>query len=238
MEANMENEFMETIKLVKRPNRKISEIEPIKGFGINLIKESSASEMIDQIVEEPLRKACKELKKKGIETVMSSANKNNLLKEGEKALEKEDVKGKEMFLDAPTYESAGRGYAWIMINFANLSDENKEVLFSLEKTKNDEGDNIGERIVWFVEGKTFMDILNKGQNNEIKSNLDKKFEEHAFVLKYNSDRYPKKVVFLRMPIHNETTVIDVESYFDKLIERLKQQQLPIVNPSIEKGMEI
>ena len=125
-----------------------------------------------------------------------------------------------------------------MINFANLSDENKEVLFSLEKTKNDEGDNIGERIVWFVEGKTFMDILNKGQNNEIKSNLDKKFEEHAFVLKYNSDRYPKKVVFLRMPIHNETTVIDVESYFDKLIERLKQQQLPIVNPSIEKGMEI
>ena len=72
----------------------------------------------------------------------------------------------------------------------------------------------------------------------LSTKLDKKFEDHAFVLKYNSDRYPKKVAFLRMPIHNETTVIDVESYFDKLIERLKQQQVPIVNPSIEKGMEI
>lgn len=234
----MENEFKKEIKLVKEPNKKISEISPIKEFGKNFIKEKNASEMIDEIVEEPLRKACKVLKNKGIETVMSSANKTNLLKEGEKAIEREDVEGQELFLDMPTYESAGRGYAWIMINFANLTDENKEILFSLQQAKNNQGDHIGERIVWFVRGRTLMNIFNAEKNAETKNSLDEKFEKHSFVLKYNVDRYPNKVVFLRMPISNETTVMDVERYFEKLTERLKQQQVEIGSTSIENGREV
>ena len=233
----MENEFKKEIKLVKEPNKKISEISPIKEFGKNFIKEKNASEMIDEIVEEPLRKACKALKNKGIETVMSSANKTNLLKEGEKAIEREDVEGQELFLDMPTYESAGRGYAWIMINFANLTDENKETLFSLHQAKNNQGDHIGERIVWFVRGRTLMNIFNAEKSAETKNSLDEKFEKHSFVLKYNVDRYPNKVVFLRMPISDETIVIDVERYFEKLTERLKQQQVEINNPSKENGRE-
>lgn len=39
------------------------------------MKEKNADEIINRIVEEPLRKACKELRRKGIETIMSSANK-------------------------------------------------------------------------------------------------------------------------------------------------------------------
>lgn len=234
----MKSEFMKRVRSTIKQNKKISEISPIKEFGINLIKKGSANEIIDQIVEEPLRKACKELKDKGIETVMSSANKNNLLKEGEKALEREDVRGQEIFLDAPTYESAGRGYAWIMLNFSNLSDENKEVLFSLEQSKDSNGVKIGEKIVWFVKDCSFMYFFNKGQSNKIKNSLDKKFEEHSFVLHYNSDRYPKKVVLLRMPINKETTVIDVERYFEKLTEKLKQQQIEISNSSIEDERNI
>ena len=234
----MENEFKKEIKLVKEPNKKISEISPIKEFGKNFIKEKNASEMIDEIVEEPLRKACKVLKNKGIETVMSCANKTNLLIEGEKAIEREDVEGQELFLDMPTYESAGRGYAWIMINFANLTDENKEILFSLQQAKNNQGDHIGERIVWFVRGRTLMNIFNAEKNAETKNSLDEKFEKHSFVLKYNVDRYPNKVVFLRMPISNETTVMDVERYFEKLTERLKQQQVEIGSTSIENGREV
>ena len=234
----MANDFIKGIKTVKRPNKKISEIQPIKEFGRNFIKEKNATEIIDEMVEEPLRKACKELKNKGIETVMSSANKTNLLKEGEKAIEREDVEGQEFFLDMPTYESAGRGYAWIMINFANLTDENKEILFSLQQAKNNQGDHIGERIVWFVKGRTLMNIFNAEKGDETKKSLDEKFEKHSFVLKYNVDRYPNKVVFLRMPISDETTVVDVERYFEKLTERLKQQQVEISSPSIEKGMEI
>ena len=55
----MENEFKKEIKLVKEPNKKISEISPIKEFGKNFIKEKNASEMIDEIVEEPLEEILK-----------------------------------------------------------------------------------------------------------------------------------------------------------------------------------
>lgn len=147
----MKSEFIKRLKCnvdnLTKKNKKISEILPSKEYGINLINKENANQIIDEIIEEPLRKACRDLRYKGIETVMSSANRNNLLKEGEKKLEKEDVKGKELFLDAPTYESAGKGYAWIMINYNTLSDENKEELFAIEETKDSKGSNIGEKIV-------------------------------------------------------------------------------------------
>lgn len=83
-----------------------------------------------------------------------------------------------------------------------------------------------------------MNIFHAEKSAETKNSLDEKFEKHSFVLKYNVDRYPNKVVFLRMPISDETTVIDVERYFKKLTERLKQQQVEISSPSIENGIEI
>jgi len=96
--------------------------------GINLLEADKAEQKIDNIIEEPLREACKLFRKKGIETVMSSANKNNLTKPGQEPKEKEDVDGKWMFYPSPTFEDAGVGYAWIMINFTTLSDKNKDIL--------------------------------------------------------------------------------------------------------------
>ena len=55
--------------------------------------QDDSSNIIDKIVELPLRKPCKIFKQKGIETVMMSANKNNILKPGEQVVEKEDVYG-------------------------------------------------------------------------------------------------------------------------------------------------
>lgn len=76
----MKNEFLKRLKYkvdtLSRKNKKITEIEQCKEFGINLIGKKNANEIIDKIVEEPLRKTCKDLRNKGIETVMSSANKN------------------------------------------------------------------------------------------------------------------------------------------------------------------
>ena len=62
----------------------ISEVEPIDEIGVVLLNKDNPDEFIDKFVELPLRKACRIFLKKGIETVMSSANKNNLLKPGEK----------------------------------------------------------------------------------------------------------------------------------------------------------
>ena len=73
----------------------ITNIEPIDKWGKNLLNEEehTAEELIDTIIEEPLRAACKIFREKGIQTVMSSANKNNVLKEGEQPVEKHDVYG-------------------------------------------------------------------------------------------------------------------------------------------------
>ena len=69
----MENKFSDRIKcqtsMKTSFNKKISEILPSKEYGINLIKEENGNEVIDKIVEEPLRKVCKDLRRKGIETV-------------------------------------------------------------------------------------------------------------------------------------------------------------------------
>ena len=123
-------------------------------------------------------------------------------------------------MDAPTFEDAGKGYAWIMINYDNLSDKNKKILFSLEQTKDSKGHNIGEKVVWFVESFGLM------KNSNEKKSLTKKFNERSFILRYNN-RYPGRVVFLRMPINKETTIMEVEEYFGKLVQRLKQQELEV-----------
>lgn len=44
------------------------------------------------MIELPLRQACVIFKEKGIETVMSSANKNNVLSRNKKRVEREDVR--------------------------------------------------------------------------------------------------------------------------------------------------
>ena len=136
----------------EKDNLPISEIEPIGSIGINLIDADKAEQKIDNIIELPLRQPCKIFRKKGIETVMSSANKNNLLKQGQNPKEKEDVSGKcqHLFYPEPTFEDAGIGYAWIMINFNTLSDENKDILFKLEEKTGTNGEKIGEKAIWFV----------------------------------------------------------------------------------------
>lgn len=95
---------------------KIKDIKPNASIGRNLLKAEDGDEIIDLMIEKPLRKACKIFRNKGIETVMSSANRKNVLPYGVKPTEKEDVRGREYYLDSPTYEDAGKGYAWIMLN--------------------------------------------------------------------------------------------------------------------------
>lgn len=223
----------------------ISEIEPIDRYGQNfLIIDRSINAMIENNIELPLQKACKVFYDKGIETVMSSANKNNLLKPGEKPLEKEDVKDQEFFLNRATFEDAGKGYAWIMINFDTLSDENKDMLFHLEEKTDSSGKRVGERIVWFVQPYPIGNLdyqLKTGQITKefvetalTESEMDAfrdievdqrlaKFQSKRIILGYN-DRYPINTVFLRMPINAETTVQDVEDFFEKYTELFRTQR--------------
>lgn len=191
----------------------ISEIEPIDNRGVNFLNIDSALSFIDRIVELPLRNACKIFKIKGIETVMSSANKNNLLKPGGKAFEREDLLERQAPSVRPTYEIVGEGYAWIMLNFDTLSEENKEWLFSLEERKNDAGEQIGQKAVWFAHPYSMPKHLQKSEE----------FEKRHVLLTYHDGLYPKSSVFLRMPLTEKTTVEEVDEYFSQLAKSFKTQ---------------
>ena len=199
----------------------IKEVEPNDYRGVNLLNIDRPESLMERIIEQPLLNACKIFKDKGIETVMSSANKNNLLKPGEKPKEKEDLSGdgQQWFLEHPIYEDAGRGYAWIMLNFQTLSEENRQWLFSLEERKGENGEPIGEKAVWFIEPNIF------GKFNSINGIRSEKFEEKKIILGYNDGLYPRQTVMLRMPINENTTVEEVDSYFSKLAENFKSQIL-------------
>jgi len=224
----------------------IKEIIPIERMGISLLKDNDndAELLIEQLIEVPLRNACEIFRKKGIETLMSSANKNNIIPEGEKPTEKEDVygNGQQYSNLRPTYEAAGKGYAWIMLSFDSLSDENKDWLFSLEERKDKNGEKIGEKGVWFTHPFEIGSLEYQIQvghydyeflrtvlsEKEIPKGIefDKRlaeFEKRHIVLAYHWGLYPENTVFLRMPINEQTTVEEVDEYFSKLAESFKSQ---------------
>ena len=191
----------------------IKEIKPIGKVGKNLINNKNADDIIDKIIELPLRKACKIFKNKNIETNMSSANKKNLPKKGKKRIEKEDLKLDNKFhYINPNFLNAGKGYAWIMINYDSLTIENKEKIFELQN-------ELSERCIWLVYSMYYVKFHSEEKDyNEYKRKFDKK----SFRLIYNKN-YPRRAVFIRMPISNETTVEEVERYFCEIAQKMFKQ---------------
>ena len=117
---------------------------------------------------------------------------------------------------------AGKGYAWLMLNYNTLSDENREILFSLEK-------ELGEEVIWFVKS-NYVEVLNSVRklfkmekiNEVFYDKYADKFKEKQLILMYNN-KYPRRNVFIRMPIDENTKVNEVETYFSKIISRLAKQ---------------
>lgn len=200
----------------------LREVKPIGKVGRNLLENKKADEIIEILIEKPLQKACKQCKEKNIETVMSSANKNNIVKKNEKRIKKIDVIEGIKQHKVQTFFIAGKGYAWLMLNYNTLSDENRKILFSLEK-------EYGEDIIWFVKS-NYVDAMNNIRKHlkmkEIVEIFDDKyaqqFKEKQLLLMYNN-KYPRRNVFIRMPIDENTRVEEVEVYFDKIISKLMKQ---------------
>lgn len=238
----------------------IKDIEPIEDIGVELLEKENAEEIIDRIIEEPLKKPIKAFYKKGIRTVMSSANKKNIVPMGKKPKKKEEVA--EISLENNSdFRDAGVGYAWIMLDFDTLSDENKEMLLRLEERKDEKGNKVGEEAIWFVHpglmgnidymlktGRLDPNLVLAATENDMnikpveivpaeQNYVD--FEDKAIILPYNSERYPENTVILRMPVDENTTVEEVEEYFCKMAELLKSQRVKKVENNIEdEGIEI
>lgn len=217
----------------------ISDIEPIGEATTDLFVEES-NDLIDRIIELPLRKACKIFRDKGIETIMSSANKNNVLEDGKSPTEKDDVYGTlEKLMESHYFTEAGNGYAWIMLNYNSLSIDNKEMLFEMERT-------LGDKYVWFVHpfemhnnieyglrsGKFTKEYLEKVLGKEqVPKGIEydpslQEFDKRHIVLLFPWEP-TTEAVMLRMPVTKTTTVAEVENYFIKLTEFFKSQDLKI-----------
>lgn len=191
----------------------IKEVKSIGKIGKNLLNNENADDIIDKIIELPLRKACRIFKNKNIETNMSSANKKNLPKNGTQRMEKEDLKVDDKFhYFRPNFLNAGKGYAWIMLNYDKLSSENKEKIFELQN-------RLTEKCIWLVYSMYYVKFhTEEKEYNDYK----KRFDEKSFRLVYNN-KYPRRAVFIRMPISNETTVEEVEKYFCEIANEMLQQ---------------
>lgn len=204
----------------------IKDVKSIGRVGRNLLKDKTADEKIDIIIEKPLQKACKICMEKNIETVMSSANCKNILKPNESRINKKDVLEKAKTKLLQNFNVAGKGYAWLMINYNNLSDENRKILFELE-------DKYGEDCIWFV----------KSSYNEFKNTIRKVFrlkpleetfhdkyaelfEEKQLLIMYNN-RYPRRSVFIRMLIDEMTTIKEVEAYYEEILSNLQNNYINV-----------
>lgn len=201
----------------------VSEVKPITKARKDLLKDKNPEEIIEIIIEKPLQKACKECREKNIETLMSSANRNNIAKINKKIVNKADVIKKSKQHKLQTFFQAGKGYAWLMLDFKTLSKENKEIIFSLEK-------ELGEETIWFVES------LNVHVRNKVRQFLNIKlieeddgdkydllYKEKRVLLMISGAIYPRRSVFIRMPLNETTTSEEVEEYFSNIISKLKKQ---------------
>ena len=200
----------------------VSEVKRIGKVGKNLLENKNAEEIIEIIIEKPLQKACIDCMNKNIETVMSSANKKNIVKNNKEIINKNKLVEKINQNKLQSFTQAGKGYAWLMINYNTLSDENREIIFSLEK-------ELGEDVIWFVK-ENFTDSMNairkRLKMKPIVQNFNDKyaelFKEKQLLLMYNNN-YPTRNVFIRMPIDEKTKVEEVETYFGEIISKLKKQ---------------
>jgi hypothetical protein len=200
----------------------VKEVKPIGKVGKDLLKNDDSDKIIEAIIEKPLQKACKEFKNKNIETSMSSANKNNIIKNNQTRVNKKDVIEKASKNKTQTFLRAGKGYAWLMLNYNTLSDENRKILFDIEK-------QYGEDSVWFVKSNytEFVNAIRKTLHlkpivEKFDDKYAEKFKEKQLILMYNN-KYPRRAAFIRMPINETTKVEDVEKYFDEITSKFKKQ---------------
>ena len=216
----------------------VKDIKPINFDGEIDISDVNSLSMC---IELPVRDACSKLNQKGIKTLMSSANQQDVEKRYEK------IKSYSNF--ANEHYNIGNGYAWIMIDWETLTLENKRILINLklgnisipltEKEKNNlihncKLNNINPSQSELI---AFFEVVDERvlhENRDIIGQLSKDSEEDICFDKYRrgyacinslcNHGFDFRVVVLRYPIDEETTISDVIKYFSMIVNQLVDQR--------------
>ena len=205
---------------------------------------------IDEIIERPLREAVKDLFRKNIITIMSSANEINV--------QWLDEDGNNMYqtredFDATKY-SYGEGFAYIILDYDSLSDKNKKTIDNLYNELNSQEEQQiytkpitteqsykgNKRIIyaihqvenpehaWQIDSENTLGLLT-GTGAEA-SDID-------FMRKSNfvyTTPYTERSVIIRYPVNEETEEGEVEEFFSSICSKLETQERRI---SINDAMQ-
>lgn len=205
---------------------------------------------IDEIIERPLREAVKDLFRKNIITIMSSANEINV--------QWLDEDGNNMYqtredFDATKY-SYGEGFAYIILDYDSLSDKNKKTIDNLYNELNSQEEQQiytkpitteqsykgNKRIIyaihqvenpehaWQIDSENTLGLLT-GTGAEA-SDID-------FMRKSNfvyTTPYTERSVIIRYPVNEETEEEEVEEFFSSICSKLETQERRI---SINDAMQ-
>jgi len=226
----------------------IMEIEPNTADGSKIFCDDDET-CYDLFIEYPVREACKRLtKEKEIKTIMSSANKEDAKRAG---LKEKD--GEQLFIGPNNHFSIGNGYAWIMFDFDELSDDNKDIVIALnnsdipielseeakkrlENNCSSNGVPIGQR-----ELVKFYRVVHESQTQKIQikkpsfgfrpRTRDPRFEAqenilvHNNSLSYHGSDYD--AVVLRYPIDESTSTDEIIEYYNSVINLFKDKAIII-----------
>ena len=195
---------------------------------------------IDEIIELPLRKPMKELYRKNIITVMSSANEINA-----KWL---DEDGNNMYESKKDFDavkfSYGDGFAYMILDYDSLSEENKAIMAKLydelnpDETKPtyekpmtaDQSYKGNKKVIyaihqiekpfhaWEIDSEETYKLL----TDEPKDINEKDFWRRSdFVY---TTPYTERSIIIRYPVTEETEVEEIEEYFSGICSKLKEQE--------------
>lgn len=214
----------------------VKNIEPIRFDGEIDIDDEMALYMC---IESPVRNACMSLNEMGITTLMSSANK----------IDVESRNQKIDYYQSTEHFNIGNGYAWIMIDWETLSQDNKQKLIMLnngtipielsdkEKANLVHNCEINKCTVSQKELVSFLQIISarlfsRGDRSLLK--LEANFDEEKYYeqnrrcyvcnnsLCNHGDNY--RTVVIRYPLDESTTISQVDNYFKNVIKYLSIQK--------------
>lgn len=202
--------------------------------------------MIKLCLEKPVRNICLELSKNGIPTLMSSANNKNVISRNN------DVDEERLYIGQNDDWNIGNGYAWIMLDWDMLSEENKQYLISIKNNETDlslsesELKNLEHNCI--VNNKAisqdeliklyeYIDVpkdlvlsLNYDSKEIINQlnipslSIDSLYDANKqYLFGHNSLNNRSKhfrTIVIRYPIDENTKVLDVENYFNKITSKL------------------
>jgi len=217
----------------------VSEIEPNSEDG-NIIMRKDDDSGYELFIEYPVRKACKDLNDKNIDTIMSSAN-----KEDAKRCNEPEKNGNRLFIGQSEHFSIGNGYAWIMIDYNHLTQENKDIMDALNSGETPINLNpealkrfahicqVNKAPMHQRELVKYFRVIFEKYRRKYSYNIDNTEEDDYFSLHYtNLYNYNSLVnhgadyraVVLRYPIDENTTVEEIEEYYNGIIKLFKENK--------------